>query len=80
METTQYSPEPARAEFIDRHEEISSNAIIVAECLFDPSLFDREDLTSRQSDALHGASLFPDPYTPDSALLRFLSDTAFAHL
>lgn len=77
---TQYSPEPARAEFIDRHEEISFNAIVTATPLFEPEEFGDRDRTLAQSNALFGAALYAGSHTADGAFLEFLNATAIEHL
>ncbi len=77
---TQYSPEPARAEFIDHKLDITENAEIAARVLFDPGDFDVPHMCQRQADQLFGASLFPQSDTPDAHLLEFLHATTKAHL
>ncbi|MBA1446615.1 MAG: hypothetical protein M3H12_07760 [Chromatiales bacterium] len=77
---TQYSPEPARAEFIDHKLDITQDAEIAARVLFDPSYFDVPHMCQKQADQLFGASLFPAAGTPDAHLLEFLWATTKAHL
>ncbi len=80
MQTTQYSPEPARDQFIDRHEEISYDAILTATCLFEPEDFDNRDRTIAQSNTLFGAALYAGSHTADGAFFEFLNATTIEHL